>query len=95
MCEDINSELKKITNNLSILDSVDTFRQREISKVILDDINSKIRSTLNLNQWKNKQSVINGFRAISDKPNYTYHSFDILNFIHQYANNSFISQIIN
>ena len=52
----------------------------KISKVILDDIYSKIRSTLNLNQWKNKQSIINWFEAISDKPNYRFLSFDIIEF---------------
>ena len=52
----------------------------KVSKVILDDIKSKIRSTLNLNQWKNTQSVINWFQAIIDKPNYTFLSFDILEF---------------
>ena len=86
ICEDINSELKKITN-VSTSDRVDTVAKRsafialkdhkkildsnpkcrlinpskselrKVSKVILDDINSKIRSTLNLNQWKNTQFV--------------------------------------
>jgi hypothetical protein len=30
----------------------------KVSKIILDDINNKISSTLNLNQWKNTESVI-------------------------------------
>ena len=41
---------------------------------------SKIRSTLNLNQCKNPQSVISWFQAISDKSNYTFLSFDIVEF---------------
>jgi hypothetical protein len=33
----------------------------KVSKIIIDDINNNIRSTLNLNQWKNKESVISWF----------------------------------
>ena len=52
----------------------------KVSKIILDDINNKIRSTLNLNQWKNTESVISWFQAINDKPNHTFLSFDIVEF---------------
>jgi hypothetical protein len=52
----------------------------KVSKIIIDDINNNIRSTLNLNQWKNKESVISWFQAINDKPNHMFLSFDIVEF---------------
>ena len=52
----------------------------KVSKIMLDDINNKIRSTLNLNQWKNAESVISWFQTINDKPNHTFLSFDIVEF---------------
>jgi hypothetical protein len=52
----------------------------KVSKIILDDINNKIRSTLNLNQLKNTESVISWFQAINDKPNHTFPSFDMVEF---------------
>lgn len=48
----------------------------KVSKVILDNINSKLRSILHLNQWKNSESVIDWFENITDKPNHTFLSFD-------------------
>ena len=108
--DDINSELKQITSNLSIADRVDTMAKKnafitlkdhkenfdsnpkcrlinpskselgKVSKIVLDDINNKLRSTLNLNQWKNTQSVISWVKAINDKPNHTFLSFDIVEF---------------
>ena len=50
------------------------------SKVIIDNINNKIRSTLNVNQWKNSSFVIEWFQSINNKPNYTFISFDIVEF---------------
>ena len=52
----------------------------KVSKVILDEINNKIRSILNVNQWKNSLSVIDWFRDINNKPNHTFLSFDIVEF---------------
>ena len=52
----------------------------KVSKVILDEINSKIRPILNVNQWKNSLSVIDWFRDINNKPNHTFLSFDIVEF---------------
>ena len=51
----------------------------KVSKVIIDNINNKIRSTLNVNQWKNSSSVIEWFQTINNKPNHTFISFDIVN----------------
>ena len=52
----------------------------KVSKIILDEINNKSRSKLHVNQWKNTASVINWFNSINDKPNYTFLSFDIVEF---------------
>ena len=49
----------------------------KVSKVILDEINSKIRPILNVNQWKNSLSVIDWFRDINNKPNHTFLSLPI------------------
>ena len=52
----------------------------KVSKIILDEINNKLRSKLHVNQWKNTASVINWFNSINDKPNHTFLSFDIVEF---------------
>ena len=51
-----------------------------VSKVILDSINHEIRSTTNVNQWKNTQSVINWFTNIEHKSRYNFVSFDIVDY---------------
>ena len=38
-----------------------------ISKTILDKINANLRSSLNHNQWKNTQEVIDWFKGIGNK----------------------------
>ena len=38
-----------------------------VSKIILDSINREIRSTTNVNQWRNSLSVINWFKEIKNK----------------------------
>ncbi len=52
----------------------------KVSKVILDSINQKIRSTTNVNQWINSQSVINWFKEIEHKSHYNFVSFDVVDF---------------
>ncbi len=52
----------------------------KVSKIVLDEINEKIRAILNVNQWKNSQSVIEWFNNINDKTNHTFVSFDIVEF---------------
>jgi hypothetical protein len=42
----------------------------KVSKLILDSINQEIRSTANVHQWKNSQSVINWFKDIKHKSQY-------------------------
>ena len=51
-----------------------------ISKQILEKINTTIRNTTSLNQWKNSLSVINWFNKIQDKQQHTFIIFDIENF---------------
>ena len=53
---------------------------RRISKVILDKINQKISKKLNLNQWKNTDTVINWFKNIENKSMYKFAIFDIKEF---------------
>ena len=50
----------------------------KVSKVILEEINEKIRAKLDVNQWKNSQTVIEWFESINDKCNHTFVSFDIV-----------------
>ncbi len=51
-----------------------------ISKKILEKINTTIRNTTSLNQWKNSLSVINWFNNVQDKQQHTFIIFDIENF---------------
>jgi hypothetical protein len=52
----------------------------KVSKVILDDINDKIRAKIGVNQWKNSQSVIEWFMCIENKERHSFLSFDIAEF---------------
>ena len=49
-----------------------------VSKIILDDINNKLRSKLQVNRWKNTSSAIDWFNSINNKPNHTFLCFDII-----------------
>ena len=50
----------------------------KLSKVILDRINSSLRQSLTLNQWRSMQQVIEWFSNIKDKITHTFISFDII-----------------
>ena len=52
----------------------------KVSKVILDRINTKIRQTTNMNQWKNTNEAIEWYKQIEDKPTQTFISFDVCDF---------------
>ena len=110
VADDINDELKGISNNLGVGDLInimaktpafitlkdhkDNFESNpkcrlinpskselgKVSKVILDDINNRLREKLKVNQWKNSNSVISWFNSIKDKPSHTFLSFDIVEF---------------
>ena len=51
-----------------------------ISKDILDGINQELRRKLNINQWKNTQSVVNWFKNLKNKKQLKFVVFDIENF---------------
>ena len=48
-----------------------------ISKVILEKINTQLRTSLNLNQWKSTSNVIEWFNNINEKNKYNFMMFDI------------------
>ena len=52
----------------------------KISKKILDKINEKITSSIGVNQWKNSNVVIEGFKNIQNKSKHSFIVFDIENF---------------
>ena len=51
-----------------------------MSKIILDCIHQEIRSSTNVNHWRNSQSVINWFKEIEHKSRYNFVSFDIVDY---------------
>ena len=51
-----------------------------LSKVILDDINLKLQEALGVNQWKSTGKVLDWFRNIRGKKDYTFMIFDIKDF---------------
>ena len=52
----------------------------KLSKIIFDKINSDILSTVQLNQWKNSQEVVELFKNIWNKNNALFIVFDIESF---------------
>ena len=52
----------------------------KVSMQILNNINSKIRKTTRLNQWKNASDVTNWFTSIPDMQKHSFASFDIDSF---------------
>ena len=52
----------------------------KISKLILDKINTQLRTFLNVNQWRNTQNVIDWFGNIEEKSRHSFISFDIIDF---------------
>ena len=51
-----------------------------ISKVILDSINKKLRESIEVNHWKNTNTVIEWFKQIPDKKQQKFVMFDIKDF---------------
>ena len=51
-----------------------------LSKIILDRINEELRGAIRCNQWKDKDSVIDWFKAIPNKANCSFVMFDIEEF---------------
>ena len=52
----------------------------KISKKIIDKINEKITSSIDDNQWKNSNAVIEWFKNIQNKSKRSFIVFDIENF---------------
>ena len=44
----------------------------KVSKVILENVNTKLEKFLNVNQWRNADSVINWFNTIENKSQYFF-----------------------
>ena len=51
-----------------------------VSKQILDNINTRVRSATAVNQWRNSTSVVDWFKGIPDKSKCKFIVFDIVNF---------------
>ena len=51
-----------------------------VSKLILQEINEKIKQLTEVNQWKNTSSVISWFKRIANKEKMRFLKFDIVNF---------------
>ena len=78
----INKATKKFTEKLKIPDRVECMDESEAyimikDKLILDQINKNISQNTNVNQWRNSTSVIDWFKAIHNKPQYTFLVFNI------------------
>ena len=52
----------------------------KVSKISLDEINCKIRSSTGFNQWRDAQSVIQWFKRMENKAKSSFLSFDIVEF---------------
>ena len=51
-----------------------------ICKHILDNVNTKLKDKLQLNQWKNTKTVTKWFTAITNKNNTAFIQFDIIDY---------------
>ena len=56
----------------------------KISKLILNKVNTHLRTILNANQWRNTQNVIEWFGNIEQKSRHSFISFDKLIFIREF-----------
>lgn len=52
----------------------------KVSKYILDSVNNTIRSKINVNQWRNTNSVLDWFKMLEKKDELTFLVFDIVDF---------------
>ena len=52
----------------------------QISKQLLDRINTRLANTLQLNQWKNTKAVLSWFNSIQHKDMYSFIAFDVVEF---------------
>ena len=52
----------------------------KVSKQLLDRINRKVIQSTGINQWKNTSAVLAWFNNISNKEQYSFISFDVVDF---------------
>ena len=52
----------------------------KISKIILENINETLIEKLNVNQWKNTETVIHWFKSIEHKSRCFFIQFDVIEF---------------
>ena len=52
----------------------------KFSKLILDKVNTHLRTILNVNQWRNTQNVTEWFGNIEQKSRHSFISLDIVDF---------------
>ena len=78
----IHKENKAIATKLKIDDRVDTTADKDVFITLKDQyrINSTIAKKHNLNQWKNTTAVINWFKSIENKQQFSFICFDIEEF---------------
>ena len=51
-----------------------------VSKQILDIINTNVIEATRINQWKNTKSVLSWFNKVTDKSQYSFIAFDVVDF---------------
>ncbi len=85
-----SKSIKKISKTTQ---NVENLESGKLSKIILDKINSNLRKTLNLNQWKNTQNVIEWFGNIKEKDRHSFISFDIVDFYPSISSISWASNL--
>ena len=56
----------------------------KISKIILENINKTLIEKLNVNQWKNTETVINWFKSVEQKSRCFFIQFDVIEFYHPF-----------
>ena len=56
------------------------FEIGKISKKILDRVNKKVIDATGINQWKNTKSVLSWFNDITNKHQYSFIAFDVVDF---------------
>ena len=52
----------------------------KVSKQILDRINKKVNASIKINQWENTASAVAWFNSISNKDQYSFNTFDVVDF---------------
>ena len=77
--------MKKREAFISVEDHKENFENnrkcRLINRLILDKINTQLRTILNVNQsWRNTQNIIDWFGNIAEKTKHSFISFDIIDF---------------